>query len=328
MRYHFFQRLAALYDPSSPVFHSCLLKMFIDYQKSQNLGISPISAEDGSSSSSHPIGDMLEMFVKIMLYLSHKRCGDVPQYHPELMKWNGGARNGLGGSQENHKRDKIMEHPLDAGYAHSGLVWNRGVLTWGNAAHGCLGHGPTMSRYGFPQDVSSFSSLGIEVLSVSCGRQHTLALTSNGVYAWGSAQFGQIGVGMSSGQSPYPTLVESLCEEHIVEISAGQYHSMALTEDGRVYTWGWGVYGQLGHGDVEDCVVPTVVKALQGKEKITRICGGHCHSLALTDDGSLLAWGSSVFGQLGHGAMGKSSLPVKVLLPEPVTMMATAYFHN
>lgn len=333
------QRLAVLYDPSSPVFSPCLQKMFTEHQKSQPLGLSPSGGDslDDSSSSTNPVGDMIEMYVKVMLHLCHKRSDGNPQYSPELMDWNGPRGIGLSEEQErqeykNQKNNMSKEHArgnlLTAGYAHAALVWNHGVLTWGNAAQGCLGHGPTMSRYSFPQDVSSFPNLGVEVLNVSCGRQHTLALTTNGVYAWGSAQFGQIGIGMSSGQSPYPSLVETLWHEQIVEVSAGQYHSMALTEDGRVYTWGWGVYGQLGHGDVEDCVVPTIVKALLGKVKITRICGGHCHSLALTTEGSLMAWGSSVFGQLGHGAMGKSSLPVYVHLPERITMMTTAYFHN
>jgi alpha-tubulin suppressor-like RCC1 family protein len=52
------------------------------------------------------------------------------------------------------------------------------------------------------------------------------------VYSWGSSQFGQLGVG-KTGQSPHPRLVERLAEENVVAISAGQYHSMALTEEGR-----------------------------------------------------------------------------------------------
>jgi hypothetical protein len=52
------------------------------------------------------------------------------------------------------------------------------------------------------------------------------------VYAWGSSQYGQLGVG-KTGQCPYPQLVEHLSREHIIAVSAGQYHSIALADDGR-----------------------------------------------------------------------------------------------
>ncbi|XP_071444865.1 uncharacterized protein ca [Hetaerina americana] len=334
------QRLAMLYDPSSPVFRPSLQRLFARDAQSHdafkvNSSVSDSLEDSSSSGSNHPIVELLEIYIKVMLFLNRKRSIGQAAYFPELMGWSiAKEHEGVEGDEEGKKRrpgdrSKPPMCILAAGYAHAALVWNRGVMTWGNTAQGCLGHGLTMSRYSFPRDVASFPSLGIEVLSVSCGRQHTLALTSNGVYSWGSAQFGQIGIGMSSGQAPYPRLVEKLCHEQVVQVSAGQYHSMALTHDGRVYTWGWGVYGQLGHGNVEDCIVPTLVQALDEMQAhVTSICGGHCHSLALTVGGQLMAWGSSVFGQLGHGAVGKSSLPVFVSLPEPISIMTTAYFHN
>jgi alpha-tubulin suppressor-like RCC1 family protein len=55
------------------------------------------------------------------------------------------------------------------------------------------------------------------------------------VYAWGSSQYGQLGIG-KSGQSPYPRLVELLSRERIIAVSAGQYHSIALADDGRSVT--------------------------------------------------------------------------------------------
>lgn len=52
------------------------------------------------------------------------------------------------------------------------------------------------------------------------------------VYAWGSSQYGQLGI-EKTGQSPYPRLVEHLSRERIIAVSAGQYHSIALADDGR-----------------------------------------------------------------------------------------------
>ncbi|PSN32070.1 hypothetical protein C0J52_16221 [Blattella germanica] len=160
------------------------------------------------------------------------------------------------------------------------------------------GTGPLMSRYSCPQQVSLMPSLKLEVISVSCGRQHTLALTNNGVYAWGSSQFGQLGIG-KTGQSPHPRLVQQLCRERIIAVAAGQYHSIALADDGR------------------KCIV------------VIQICGGHGHTIVLTAEGQVHTFGSSVFGQLGNGSNTKSSVPVHVAsLTERITMVATSYFHN
>ena len=49
-----------------------------------------------------------------------------------------------------------------------------------------------------------------------------------------------------------------------------------------VYSWGWGVHGQLGHGNVEDAVIPTKVKALT-QLHVTHIQAGYCHSVVLTE---------------------------------------------
>lgn len=68
--------------------------------------------------------------------------------------------------------------------------------------------------------------------SVSCGRHHTLALTENGVYSWGSSKFGQLGVG-HLGQSVHPRLVKTFSTNVIVSIAAGQYHSLAVDIDGK-----------------------------------------------------------------------------------------------
>jgi alpha-tubulin suppressor-like RCC1 family protein len=62
---------------------------------------------------------------------------------------------------------------------------------------------------------------------------------------------------------------------------------------------------------------------------VTQICGGHGHTVALTAEGKVYTFGSSVFGQLGNGSNIKSSVPVHVTaLTERITIIATNYFHN
>ena len=101
-----------------------------------------------------------------------------------------------------------------------------------------IGTGSSVLRYGTPHAICFFKSMKIEVFSVSCGHCHTLAVTNNGIYAWGASQFGQLGLGKVL-QCSSPELVTSLAQEIIVDAVAGQYHSVALTADGRIFTWGW-----------------------------------------------------------------------------------------
>ena len=189
------------------------------------------------------------------------------------------------------------------------------------------GTGPSITRYESPRPVCLFRNLEMEVLSVSCGRSHTLAVTNNGVYAWGSSRFGQLGLGRIL-QCPHPELVISLAQEIIVDAVAGQYHSVALTIDGRIFSWGWGVHGQLGHGDTDEKNTPTLVTSLLGIV-IRHISAGHAHTLTLSADGYVYAFGCNIFGQLGTGNNLKSTIPIKVsLIPAKISHIATGYFHN
>jgi alpha-tubulin suppressor-like RCC1 family protein len=81
-------------------------------------------------------------------------------------------------------------------------------------------------------------------------------------------------------------------------IAAGELHSLAITLDGKVWTWGRNVYGQLGSGtsSIEPSQDPRELRELSG---ITSVAAGFEHSLALKQDGTVFAWGSNYFGQVG-----------------------------
>lgn len=217
--------------------------------------------------------------------------------------------------------------PLSGGFSHVALVRNRRVHTWGSSSHGVLGNGPTMSQISEPEPVVWFRNNKIDVSSVACGRLHTLVLTSSGVYAWGSSVYGQLGIGLID-QSPHPRIIPALANVRVVSISAGQYHSLAITSQGKLYSWGWGVHGQLGLNTVEDVPEPKLVKALE-HEVLISAQGGHAHTLVLTQTGRVWAFGSGIFGQLGTGSNHKHKVPIELYgLPEPISMIATGYFHN
>ena len=124
-----------------------------------------------------------------------------------------------------------------------------------------------------------------------------------------------------------PRHVSSLQDISVTHVTAGQFHSACLDADGRVYTWGWGVHGQLGHGHVEDVSSPRVVKSMS-RHFVTQVAAGYAHTIALTREGRVYTWGCGLFGQLGTGNTSKHVRPTRVKLPGRVVRVAAGYFHN
>ena len=81
-------------------------------------------------------------------------------------------------------------------------------------------------------------------------------------------------------------------------ICIGQSHCLALTKSGAVFSWGAGLNGRLGHGDLIGSAFPEQIKALSHLVIIDIACGDS-HSAAITDDGKVYTWGSSDNAKLG-----------------------------
>ncbi|XP_043788507.1 uncharacterized protein LOC122712731 isoform X3 [Apis laboriosa] len=319
------QRLVTLYDPTNPVIRPrvvrCRLRHRTTSHSSQSSQCDSIDLMENDEADTL-IEEIIETFLLILLTLICKKSilhQESTTYNIDLLALKKDHNNSNSGVD-------FKRRPLCAGFSHVALIRNGNVYTWGSSVQGCLGTGSSVLRYGSPQVISFFWIMEIEVLSVSCGHCHTLAVTNNGVYAWGSSQFGQLGLGKIL-QCSTPELITSLAQEVIVDAVAGQYHSVALTSDGRVFTWGWGVHGQLGHGNTDKKMTPTLVTSLLGIV-IRFITAGHAHTLALSIEGIIYAFGCNIFGQLGVGNNIKSSVPIKISLSERIILIATGYFHN
>ncbi|MDZ7815266.1 MAG: hypothetical protein U5N86_04440 [Planctomycetota bacterium] len=108
---------------------------------------------------------------------------------------------------------------------------------------------------------------------------------------------------------------------HVLAISAGGSHNLALCEDGSLWAWGLNYSGQVGNGKGIDSKEPLPVRVSkpEGMGDVLAISAGSAYSLALCEDGSLWAWGNNWFGQLGNGKGGEvysiELLPVRVQLP-------------
>lgn len=83
-------------------------------------------------------------------------------------------------------------------------------------------------------------------------------------------------------------------------VACGDLQTMVVTADGGLWTFGCGYHGRLGHGDVQNRLIPTRVEALRfGGAKIVMVACGGAHSIAATESGDVYTWGSGEYGCLG-----------------------------
>ncbi|KAK4441417.1 PH, RCC1 and FYVE domains-containing protein 1 [Sesamum alatum] len=236
----------------------------------------------------------------------------------EIFSWGEESGGRLG-----HGVDSDVLHPklIDAlsntnielvacGEYHSCAVTLSGDLyTWGEGHFGLLGHGNEVSHW-VPKRVNGPLE-GIHVSSISCGPWHTAVVTSAGqLFTFGDGTFGVLGHGDRESVSK-PREVESLKGLRTVRAACGVWHTAAVVEvmvgsssssncsSGKLFTWGDGDKGRLGHGDKESKLVPTCVAALV-EPNFCQVACGHSMTVALTTSGHVYTMGSPVYGQLGN----------------------------
>ncbi len=130
------------------------------------------------------------------------------------------------------------------------------------------------------------------------------------VYSWGRGEDGQLGIGDTSDQDE-PTYVDALRGVGVKQIACGSGHTVVLTGEGEVYTWGRGDDGRLGHGDNGWKYVPRLTHSLTG-QIITHVTCGSYHTAAVSSNGDLYTWGGGMYGKLGHGNESGHSTPRRV----------------
>jgi alpha-tubulin suppressor-like RCC1 family protein/Tol biopolymer transport system component len=198
---------------------------------------------------------------------------------------------------------------VEGGYEFSCSLSSSGrVQCWGNNGQGQLGNGNTTSSTS-PGDVSGLGS-GVASLSAGMGTGgHACVVTSGGgAKCWGSGSLGRLGNG-SSADRLAPTDVTNLTSG-VSAISAGGFHTCALTTGGGMKCWGYNFYGAVGDGGAGAPATPVDVVGLASG--VTAITTGYYHSCALTSTGGVKCWGWNANGQLGNGNTTDSNVPVDV----------------
>ncbi|KAL9181896.1 hypothetical protein ACHAXT_012239 [Thalassiosira profunda] len=272
--------------------------------------------------------------------VTHVTCGS---YHTaavssngDLFTWGGGMYGKLGhGNESGHSTPRRVEAlvglavvDIACGSRHTAVVTSKGCLyTWGDKENGVAGHGDTEGHQYTPKLLERLS--GKKVVQLSACGFHTGCLTDMGeVYTWGEGKFGRLGHGAER-NCHSPRLVESLLGKRPIQVSCGGFHSAVVTQDGKMYTFGGGEHGQLGHSDKVNKVRPTLVQALD-PIFLQQITCGWSHSVALTSQGEVYTWGNGDHGKLGHGSGKKVSTPqlVEKLVGQKVVRVASYNEHT
>lgn len=178
--------------------------------------------------------------------------------------------------------------------------------------HGCaLGTGDSLPR---PRPVPICHGM----MAIAAAESHSLTVSTTGaVYAFGANGFGQIGRTMAN-TSTAGTVPQRVLDlpSTVQSVAAGARHSVALTTDGHLYSWGDNRSGQLGHSSNKNSKCP--IRPIPHAATFTHIAAASVTTVALTDRGIVYGW--------GHGTV----VPLKVvgLGDSPVVQVACGPYHT
>ena len=157
----------------------------------------------------------------------------------------------------------------------------------------------------------------IQISTGSCGHNFVILLSKNGLaFSFGKDnQEGQLGLGDKFPRES-PTLLENLKKEgeRMTTVYCGFKHVVAKSSLGKIFTWGWGLKGQLGHGSYESEYLPRHVHLAlaQGKPKVLQTHAGYKHTVILLETKKIYWWGT-------NGSMKNQCTPIECNLSSKVS---------
>ncbi|KAE8679939.1 XB3 in, putative isoform 1 [Hibiscus syriacus] len=223
-------------------------------------------------------------------------------------------------------------HQIACGVRHIALVTKQGeVFTWGEESGGRLGHG-FQKDFNHPQLVELLAATNVEF--IASGEYHTCAVSSAGdLFTWGDGTYnaGLLAHGTDVSHWIPKRVCGALEGLQVLFIACGTWHSALATSNGKLFTFGDGRFGVLGHGDRENAAYPKEVQMLNGL-KTVRVACGVWHTAAIVEvsgqsganisSRKLFTWGDGDKHRLGHGSK------ETYLLPACVSSLIDYNFHQ
>jgi alpha-tubulin suppressor-like RCC1 family protein len=224
---------------------------------------------------------------------------------------------------------------VSAGGNHSCAVGFFQVFCWGMDSSGQVGDGTRRDRADPNVVLDPTGGTFPLYTEVDAGADHSCAVTLfHEVFCWGGSRFGQLGVGNPPSLDRCPILTETFpCslrpvrlfggQAAFTQVSAGDFFTCGIAIDGLGYCWGANVFGELGAGLhprlTEKCSfgVPCVKThtSVLGAHRFIQISAGGDHACGVTIHHEIYCWGRNDRGQLGHGTLDDSPVPVRVVQP-------------
>eukprot|EP00736_Rhodelphis_marinus_P006803 Rmarinus@m.2880 len=191
-----------------------------------------------------------------------------------------------------------------AGFYHTLLLSTSGqVYGFGHNEHFQLGLGPSRRDEPFPVHVEALDQ--VSVVSACAGESHSVFVTQDGmVLGVGDNSYGQLGTSLDIPEFQWPLVIEQLCTLNVVSVSCGSDHTLALCEDGAVYSFGQNRRGCLGLGDDADRCLPSPVPISSfGGDFVSSVSGGgdfdDPFSFVCSENSVFFSFGSSLRGRTG-----------------------------
>lgn len=258
----------------------------------------------------------------------------------EIYGWGIGENGELGAEKgfvsfpaEKLRLGEINQSPntqVAVGAKHTVILVDGQVQTMGSRVNGRLGHEKTHGWVKFPNEEKA-------ITAIAAGTDFTVAIgkDTRDLYAWGLGRYGNLGDGnkedrdkpvlfhLRGPRKPFP-------HKHVLQVSCGSRHALAVCTDGDVYSWGFGQNGRLGHGDQNLYAVPKIIEAFQlsDEQKIIEVAAGDSHSMARSKEGRVYSWGSGSYGRLGLGAENDQYVPKMIDKVKDCVGIACNAFHS
>lgn len=152
--------------------------------------------------------------------------------------------------------------------------------------------------------IPMFSSIlsNYKPIHIAGGSKSLFIVSQDGnLYACGEGTNGRLGLGHNNNVSTpqqVPVINQYIVKK--VAVHSGGKHALAITLDGKIFSWGEGEDGKLGHGNRLTLDKPRMIETLKTK-RVRDVACGSAHSAAITSQGELYTWGLGEYGRLGHG---------------------------